>query len=250
MDDEETILETRKLTKKFGGLVALSNVDLRLQKGELRAIIGPNGAGKTTLINLITGRLIPSEGKIYFQGKDITRKPSHILLREGIATTFQLTNIFQGFTVFENIAIAAQRRDKHFRHPLINTSNLVDVEEKTKKILKMIGLNEKSNELASNLAHGDQRILEIGIALGTDPILLLLDEPTQGMSLKETTEMAEVIERLSKLKTITLIEHNIDIVMRLAQRITVLDQGQILAEGTADDISRNTNVQEVYLGSG
>jgi len=245
---EEIILETKKLTKRFGGLVAIDNLDLKLKKGQLRAIIGPNGAGKSTLLGLITGRLVPSEGKIYFKEEDITGKYSHTILRKGIATTFQTTNIFQGFTVSENIAVAAQCRDKKYFHPLITTSSLVQVQDKVENILKTLGLAEQSNKLASDLSHGDQRVLEIGVALGTDPTLLLLDEPTAGMSPAESIEVASVIGKLAEIKTIVLIEHNVDIVMQLAQSITVLDHGQTLAEGTPDEVSKNEVVQEVYLG--
>jgi branched-chain amino acid transport system ATP-binding protein len=243
---DEILLETRRLTKAFGGLVAVNNINLKVKKGEVRAIIGPNGAGKTTLFNLIMGRMLPNDGKIIFNGEDVTGLPSHIIARKGIATTFQITNIFPNLTVFENVWIGAQTKKK--LNPFIHFSHLTDVEDRVEEILKSIGLNDKSNEIAANLSHGDQRILEIGIALSTNPLLLLLDEPTSGMSARERADIIKLLKELSEEKTIMLIEHNIDVVMELADVVTVMNEGSIFAEGKPKEISENEKVQEIYLG--
>jgi|Deesub1362A_J573_1020465.scaffolds.fasta_scaffold01356_5 branched-chain amino acid transport system ATP-binding protein len=246
--EKSIIIETHELTKSFGGLVALNNVNLRIPKGELRAIIGPNGAGKSTLLNTITGRLTPTSGEIYFLGEKITGLPPHEIARRGIALSLQIVQVFPNLSVFDNIWLGVKMRFKT-RNPFIHWRQLKVIEEKVIEICKKIGLENKIDEIASNLSHGDQRLLDIAIALSTNPKLLLLDEPLAGLSVKERRHVSNLIKELSQEKTIILIEHDIDAVMRLADRITVLDRGRVIAEGTPREISEDRQVQEVYIGS-
>jgi branched-chain amino acid transport system ATP-binding protein len=244
----KAVLETTNLTKAFGGLVAVDDVNFKLNEGELRGIIGPNGAGKTTLFYLVIGYLKPTSGKIFFYGKDITGLPPHVISQMGIASTFQLTNIFPGMTVLENIWVGVHSRSKRRWHPFIQARSLTTTTSRAEELCKLVGLGDKMNEVAANLSHGDRRLLEIAIALSSDPTLLLLDEPTAGMSPKEAENVVEVIGKLSQTKTIILIEHNVDVVLRLAETITVLDKGRVIAEGPPDEISANEDVQRIYLG--
>ncbi len=244
----EWLLETRFLTKHFKGLVAVDHVNLHLSRGQLHAIIGPNGAGKTTFFNLITGRLSSTEGQIFFQGQEITRQSADEISEKGIARTFQVTSIFPDLTVRENIWIGALSRKK-FIHPLKEFSRIDDLRSKTDEILTLVNLSDKQSMLAENLSHGDQRLLEIGIGLSTEPQLLLLDEPTAGMSAEESFRTAERIKKLSETITILIIEHDMDIVMGIADSITVFDQGKVIAEGPPALIQENPQVQEVYLGT-
>lgn len=244
----EKILSTENLTKNFGGVCAVNNVDFTLNEGEMRAIIGPNGAGKTTFISLINGRLQSSKGKVYFKGKNITGLKPHIISDKGIASTFQQSNIYPELTVFENIRLAVQSRDKRHYNPFKDVESIKSWSERTQQILDLLGMKKIAVLPATYLSHGDQRLLEIAIALGTDPDLLILDEPTAGMSIKETEQMGEVIKDLGSYKTILMIEHDVDLVMKLADKITVFDRGSIIAEGNPDEISSNETVQEIYLG--
>jgi len=244
----QIILQTRRLTKAFGGLIAVNNIDMDFYAGELRAIIGPNGAGKTTYLAMIMGRLKPTSGKIIFKGRDITGLPPHKVFRFGISTTFQLTSIFPSLTVYENVWVAAQSRCKGYMNPLIHHRRLKEAESTVERILKRLNLDSIASEPAGSISHGEQRVLEIGIALATNPEILLLDEPTSGMSAKEANEMAMLIKEIAKEKTVILVEHNMDVVMRIADKITVFDKGKILAEGSPKSISENKKVQEVYLG--
>ncbi len=241
------ILQTKNLTKRFGGLTAVDSVNFQLEQGELRALIGPNGAGKSTFLAMLSGRLQPTEGEIIFKGENITNLPPHTISRKGIATTFQITSIFPGMTVYENIWVAANSK-KGKLNPLTHFSRLKDVAEKTEEILRLVDLKSKADETASNLSYGDQRLLEIGIALATDPELLLLDEPVAGLSPKETAEMSKVIENLAGERTIILVEHDMDVVMNLAERVTVFDSGKVIAEGTPEEISQHREVIKAYLG--
>jgi len=242
------ILETKDLTKAFGGLVAVDAVNFKVEEGELRGIIGPNGAGKTTLFNLVIGYLKPTSGKIFFYGKDITGLPPHVISQMGISATFQLTSLFPGMTVLENIWVGVHSRSKRRWHPFIHARSLARTKSKAEEICTLVGLGDKMNEVAASLSHGDQRLLEIAVALSTDPALLLLDEPTAGMSPKEVENVVKVIKELSQTKTIILVEHNVDVVLRLAETITVLNEGRIIAEGSPDEISANEDVQRIYLG--
>lgn len=242
------IIKTKNLTKRFGGLVAVNNVDLIIEENRLTSIIGPNGAGKTTLFNLLIGLLPPDGGKIYYQGKDITGYPPHRIAKEGIARSFQLLNIFNELTLFENIRIAVQAERGHGLEMLSFISSLNEVNDRSFEIIKVIGLDGKENTTGKNLSYGDRRILEIGIALASNPKVLLLDEPTSGLASRETGEMADFIQNLAKDLTIVVIEHDMGIVLSVSDHIVVLHQGRVIAEGTPDKIRQNDEVQEAYLG--
>ena len=240
------ILTTERLSVRFGGLSALADVNFELGRGEVRAIIGPNGAGKSTFFNCLTGVLRPSGGRIVFDGEEITGLRSNEISQKGIARSYPITNILPNATVFENVRIAAQSR-RHGWNMFAHHSALADINRKTEEALDAVGLLSKAAEAASNLSHGEQRNLEIGIALATEPKLLCLDEPTAGMSQGETDETTELIRRIGKNLTILIVEHDMQIVMQLCHRITVLHYGAILAQGTPAEIQENPRVQEVYL---
>jgi ABC-type branched-subunit amino acid transport system ATPase component/ABC-type branched-subunit amino acid transport system permease subunit len=245
-DGEGPLLESRALTRSFGGLTAVNGVDFRVRRGELRAVIGPNGAGKTTLFNLLTGVLPPSAGRIIFRGQDISRRPPHAVSRLGIARSYQVTNIFGDLSVFENVRIAAQSRVTHYRF-WGRAGRLVEVNQRAEEIVRLLGLGAKRDIRGAELSHGEQRYLEIGIALATDPDFLLLDEPTAGMSREETQRTAAFVRRLAGHVTIVLVEHDMEVVMGISDRITVLNYGQVLAEGTPAEIRANPDVRRVYL---
>jgi branched-chain amino acid transport system ATP-binding protein len=234
------------LSVRFGGLAALSSVNFEVARDELRAIIGPNGAGKSTFFNCLTGVLRPTSGRIVFDGGEITGLPSNAISQRGIARSYQITNILPNVTALENVRIAAQSR-RHGWNMVAHYSGLTDINEKAESALQSVGLLGKAHELASNLSHGEQRNLEIGIALATAPKLLCLDEPTAGMSQGETDETKELVRRIAKDLTILIVEHDMQVVMELADRITVLHYGAILAEGTPEEIQQNPRVLEVYL---
>jgi branched-chain amino acid transport system ATP-binding protein len=231
---------------RFGGLRALSNVDFAVAPGEIRAIIGPNGAGKSTFFNCLTGVLRPTAGHIRFGGEDITGLSPDRVSQKGIARSYQITNILPNATVFENVRIAAQSRH-HSWNLFAHHRSFPDLAEKADEALAAVGLREKADELAANLSHGEQRNLEIGIALATEPQLLCLDEPTAGMSAAETGATMELVRRIARGLTILIVEHDMQVVMELASRITVLHYGEILAEGTPAEIQENPRVHEVYL---
>jgi branched-chain amino acid transport system ATP-binding protein len=240
------LLRTEGLTVRFGGLIALNQVDFAVGRDEIRAIIGPNGAGKSTFFNCLTGVLRPSSGRILFNGEEITGLSPDRISHKGIARSYQITNILPNATTFENIRIAAQSR-RHGWSLLAHHSAYRDVIEKAEAALAAVGLSSKANELAANLSHGEQRNLEVGIALATEPQLLCLDEPTAGMSASETRETMELVRSIAKDLTILIIEHDMQVIMELAQKITVLHYGEVLAEGTPSEIQRNSRVLEVYL---
>ena len=240
------VLRTENLTIRFGGLTALNGVNFEVGRDEIRAIIGPNGAGKSTFFNCLTGVLRPTSGRILFNGEDITGLTPDRISRKGIARSYQITNILPNATTLENVRIAAQSR-RHGWNMLTHHSDFRDIIEKAEAVLKSVGLIDKADELAANLSHGEQRNLEIGIALATEPQLLCLDEPTAGMSAAETHDTMELVRRIAKNLTILIVEHDMRVVMELAQRITVLHYGEVLAEGAPADIQRNPRVQEVYL---
>jgi branched-chain amino acid transport system ATP-binding protein len=240
------ILKTELLTVRFGGLVALRQIDFEVQRDEVRAIIGPNGAGKSTFFHCLTGVLRPTAGRILFNGDDITGLPSNLISQKGIARSYQITNILPNATVFENVRIAAQSR-RHGWNMAKHHSVFTDINEKAEAALDSVGLLPKAGELAANLSHGEQRNLEIGIALATEPSLLCLDEPTAGMSAAETHDTMQLVRRIAKNLTILIVEHDMQVVMELADRITVLHYGAILAEGTPEEIQSNPRVLEVYL---
>ena len=240
------ILKTELLTVSFGGLTALSQVNFEVQREEVRAIIGPNGAGKSTFFNCLTGVLRPTAGQIMFNGEEITGLPPNMISQKGIARSYQITNIMPNATVLENARIAAQSR-RHAWNMIRHHSDFRDIREKAEVALDSVGLLSKAEELAANLSHGEQRNLEIGIALATEPALLCLDEPTAGMSAAETAETMHLVQRIAKHHTILIVEHDMNVVMELADRITVLHYGSILAEGTPEEIQQNPKVLEVYL---
>jgi branched-chain amino acid transport system ATP-binding protein len=242
----EPILRTDELTIRFGGLTALNRVNFAVQRGEIRAVIGPNGAGKSTFFNCLTGVLRPTSGRLWFAGEDITGLPPDRISQKGIARSYQITNILPNASVLENVRIAAQSR-RHGWSMLRDHRFYRDIIAKAEAALQEVGLRGKEHELAGNLSHGEQRNLEIGIALATEPLLLCLDEPTAGMSATETHETMELVRRIARNLTILVVEHDMQVVMELAQRITVLDYGEILAEGTPAEIQQNPRVLEVYL---
>jgi branched-chain amino acid transport system ATP-binding protein len=240
-------LEVRQVSKSFGGLKAVNRVTLAVKKGQVVSLIGPNGAGKTTLFNLITGVFYPEEGDIFFNDHRITGMPPYKLCHLGLARSFQITNIFQGLTVFENIRLARQGQTRRF-NLWGSISHLSQLIKEAEDILNLLGLWGQRDELAGNLSHGDQRYLEIGIALASQPSMLLLDEPTAGMTPMETRASIELINRLREKVTIILIEHDIDLVFEVSDRIMVMHQGSLLAEGTPNEVKGNKAVQEAYLG--
>jgi len=243
------LLRTEKISKHFGGLHAVQQVDFTLKKGQLKSIIGPNGAGKTTLFNLIAGVHEATAGKVFFEDRDITRMSLHQTSRLGITKTYQITHIFPGLSVFENVRIAAQSRQTSFNF-WRTTHSFASLNEKTIDILQQVELLEKRNWFASTLSHGERRYLEIGIALATEPQVLLLDEPTAGMSVAETAMCAALIQRLNRelSLSIVLVEHDMSVVMGISEEILVLNEGRVLAEGTPKEVSDNREVQRVYLG--
>jgi len=234
------LLETRNLSRQFGGITAVDQVNFELKDGEIRALIGPNGAGKTTFVSLITGRIAASEGSIIFANENITKLPAHKRIARGMGYTFQITSIFPELDCFENVRLAALRT---FTGPKRKLQSYV------KMILEQVGLNAFRHDIAADLAYGHQRLLEIAMGIAQRPKLLILDEPTQGLAGGEIKDFIYLIREISDRTTILLIEHNMDVVMSLAHTITVLDQGQIIAEGTPDEIQANTAVQDAYLGA-
>jgi branched-chain amino acid transport system ATP-binding protein len=245
-----TILETRDLRKDFGGLVAVADVSIEVKACSLHSIIGPNGAGKTTLFNLLSGNLAPTSGRVIFKGRDITDLPAHRTAHLGIGRSFQITNIFPHLTVLENVRLAAQAlgRDnfklwRHYRH-------FTRYEERARQVVAQVGLADQAGSLAGVLPHGGKRKLELGILLAADPELLLLDEPTAGMAREEIPLLMEIIREIQSRgdKTIMLVEHKMDLVMNVSDWITVMHQGQVLAEGTPAQIAANEVVQSAYLG--
>jgi branched-chain amino acid transport system ATP-binding protein len=246
-----SVLEVKRATKKFGSLVAVRDVSLTVQQGELRAIIGPNGAGKTTFFNLVTGFFAPTEGTIEFDGRDITAVPAQKRVALGMARTFQITEIFPELSVFENVRISTEVTAGYRLRPWISKAASAAIHRQVLETLTLTGLRTKAERLVGELSHGDQRAAEIAMTLALKPRLLLLDEPTAGMGDQETYEITQLIRRLhrdNKL-TIVLIEHDMRVVFHLADRITVLDQGALLAEGTPKEIAANEAVQAAYLGT-
>lgn len=247
MAENDIILETKGLGIDFGGLKAVDSVDFVLKEGEIRSVIGPNGAGKTTFFNLLAGNLRPSRGEIWYGGRNWAGHPQHKICRQGITKSHQITSVFPTLSVFENVRLAAQMRVTHYNF-WKKYQNLKGVNAKTAKILSQIGLWDKRDLIAENLPYGDQRYLEIGITLATDPVILLLDEPTAGMTPAETQETMGLIQKLAEHLTIVIVEHDMSVVMGISDFITVLHNGSILAEGSPEQIHNNEEVQRVYLG--
>jgi len=243
-----TILELRGVGKSFGALEVLSGIDLEVEEGKITSVIGPNGAGKTTLFNVVSGRFPASTGTILYKKRDITRMRPHEITLAGLARSFQITNIYQKLTVGENVSLAVQTRNKKRMSLFTRFQDMADVQERTMGILDRIGLRKRHDIPAGQLSHGDQRHLEIGMTLATGPELLLLDEPTSGMSPAEAAQTMDLIEDLSRDFTIVLIEHNMDIVMNISDRIVVLNFGRKIAEGSPEEVADNPEVRRVYLG--
>jgi branched-chain amino acid transport system ATP-binding protein len=243
-------LEVQNVSKRFGSLIAVRDVSLSVGKGEMRAIIGPNGAGKTTFFNLLSGFFAPSAGSIAFDGQDVTALPAHRRVALGMARTFQITEIFPELSVFENIRIGAESACGYRLRPWIGRAETEKVRKRVEQALELAGLAAKSGRLVGELSHGDQRAAEIAMVLSLEPRLLLLDEPTAGMGDQETYAITQLIRRLHKSGafTIVLIEHDMRVVFHLADKITVLDRGAILAEGTPAEIAASEEVQAAYLG--
>jgi branched-chain amino acid transport system ATP-binding protein len=244
------LLQIENLNKFFGRVKAAVNINLTFEEGVLTSIIGPNGAGKSTLINMLSGSLPADSGRIFFEGMDITGMPIHRRVRLGLCRSFQVVNVFPELTVFDNIllpALAVRNRSRRLFGSLARESA---VNQEVNEILELIGLTAEAKTTASALSHGDERVLEVGIAMAARPKLLFLDEPTAGMNPVERVQILENIRRLSDqgLTTFVIVEHDMDIVFSLSQRVIVLHYGEIIGDGTADEIKNNSRVREVYLG--
>jgi branched-chain amino acid transport system ATP-binding protein len=243
------MLEVERVSRNFGALAALADVSFSVQAGEVFSVIGPNGAGKSTLFNVITGLHAPSSGRVRFLGEDIAGLPPELINRRGLAKTFQITNVFPGISVFDNVRVAAQSRARVSGH-LGSLWQHPDVEGPVRELLGAFGLEKRRDELARNLSHGEQRYLEICLALATDPKLLLLDEPTAGMTPGETKDATALIRQIAQRRelTVLLIEHDMSVVMGISDRIAVLHFGQKIAEGPPDAIRNDPQVIDAYLG--
>ena len=243
------LLECHALSKNFDAVAAVVDVNLEVKEGSVHSIIGPNGAGKTTFFNLISGEVPPTAGRVYFKGRDITGLPSHRIPHVGIARCFQRTNIFPKLTVFENVWVAMFSLSNSGVLDFIKrVSDFGEIGDKTREIISELGLEEKMTERAETLSHGQQRALEVAIALAGAPTLILLDEPTQGLAPEATQQMTQLIQRLAGRYTILLIEHKMHVVMAISHWISVMHFGQIIAEGGPDEIRQNEAVQKAYLG--
>jgi len=242
------MLRVENLHKAFDDFKAVNGANLRIDRGDLVAVIGPNGAGKTTLFNLITGHLKPNQGKILFKGEDISRLPAHAICRRGIARSFQIANIFPRLTVFRNVQVSVLSQ-KNLSKTLFRPAQSLMVEE-TERILKSVGLIEKKMDVAGSLSHGDKRTLEIAIALGNEPEMLILDEPTAGMSPDETAAAMSLVTRLAREQGLTILfcEHDMDVVFNVATSIMVMQHGQTIIQGTPTEVREDPTVQEAYLG--
>ena len=233
------ILETTGLTKQYGGIFANTDVDFTLPAGKITALIGPNGAGKSTFVGMVSGRTQATRGRVLFDGKDVSHLPAHKRIQLGIAYTFQITSVFAGLTVHENVALAARRTFK---------GDVSALDAKIHAVLTRVDIADRASQIAGDLAYGHQRLLEIAMGLAQDPKVFILDEPTQGLAESEIVNFIELIMSLAGETTILLIEHNMKVVMEAADFITVLDHGEILAAGTPAEISKNSAVQAAYLG--
>jgi len=243
-----TILELQGVHKDFKGLTVLNDVNLTIEEGECHAIIGPNGAGKSTLFNVISGKYKPTQGRVHFNGEDITGLAPYKISRKGLARSFQITNVFPGMTVYDNIRNAILSRRGIRLSMLTRLKNINAVHQEAIELINVLGLNAITDVPASELSYGQQRALEVGIALATDPKLILLDEPTAGMTREQSREAVSLIKNITKGKTLMVVEHDMDVVFSMADRITVLSYGLVLASGRPDDIRGNEAVKKAYLG--
>ena len=244
----EPLLYTDRLVKRFGGLVATDTVSIDVRPGEIHALIGPNGAGKTTLVGQLTGNLAPDAGTIHFAGRDVTRLPTHARVRLGLARSFQITSVLREFTALENVALAVQAHAGHSFRFLADVRRDETLRVPAREGLEAVGLGDRASTPAAALSHGEQRQLEIAMALAGDPKLLLLDEPMAGMGVEESQRMIGFLQALKGKRAILLIEHDMDAVFQLADRITVLVYGRAIASGTPDEIRANAEVRQAYLG--
>jgi branched-chain amino acid transport system ATP-binding protein len=242
------MLEVRGLSKNFGALRATDGIDLEVREGETHAIIGPNGAGKTTLIGQLAGNLRPDAGRIRFAGEDITALPAHKRAKRGLVRSFQITSIYPDFSALDNVALAVQARAGHSFRFWRAARRDRKLTEPAQRVLDEVGLSGRSHVLAANLAHGEQRQLEVAMVLATGPRLMLLDEPMAGMGVDESQRMILLLTGLKRKHTIVLVEHDMDAVFRLADRISVLVYGRIIASGAPDEIRANSEVRAAYLG--
>jgi branched-chain amino acid transport system ATP-binding protein len=247
--DPQPILETRGVTKRFGQFTANEGISVVFPRGQLTAIIGPNGAGKSTFFNMVSGAFAPTEGEIWFDGRQITGLAQHRFAHLGIAKSFQVTNLFPDLTVLENVRVAVQALESGFDfwRPRASRRDWID---KAERLLERVQLQDKRAFRAARLSHGEQRALEMAVALAADPKLLLLDEPTAGMSPEETRTIMDLILALAEERTVALVEHKMKLIMGVSDRIVVLHQGRLLAQGSPDDIRTNDEVKRVYLGKG
>ena len=242
-----TLLETTALSRRFGGVHAVDDVSFQVPAGEVRAIIGPNGAGKTTLVSMISGRIAPSAGRVLFKGRDVTNLSNWRRVRSGIVYTFQITSIFQNLSCRENVTLAAQQPLMRGLAGRLRVDRRM-LRERVEAGLARVGLSARGDELAANLPYGHQRQLEVAMGLALSPELLIMDEPTQGLSDTEIVDFCALTRDIARDTTVLLIEHNMQVVMELADRITVMSDGRILAEGAPDEIRANTEVRKAYLG--
>ncbi len=245
---DDIVLETRGLSVNFGGLKAVDNVDIAVRRGGITSIIGPNGAGKSTFYNLVTGAIRPTAGKVFLEGREITGTPTHKLSALGLSRSFQITNLFPQSTVFENLRLAAHALEP-WSLSLLPVGRAKRAEAKAEALVERFGLGAKATDMAGHLSHGEQRRLEIAVALACDPKILILDEPTQGMSHTDTEEASRMVRELAREITIVLIEHDIDLVMDLSHTVIVLAQGRKLAEGPPAAVRANRQVQTAYFGA-
>ncbi|MBV8392458.1 MAG: ABC transporter ATP-binding protein [Alphaproteobacteria bacterium] len=244
----EPLLSAQALVKRFGGLLATDTVSIDVRPGEIHALIGPNGAGKTTLVGQLTGTLRPDSGTIHFAGHDVTHLPPHARVRLGLARSFQITSVLPDFTALDNVALAVQAHDGHSFHFLGDARRETRLREPALRALRSVGLDGRAGARAAALSHGEQRQLEIAMALASEPKLLLLDEPMAGMGAEESQRMVALLRSLKERCGMLLIEHDMDAVFALADRLTVLVYGRVIATGAPDEIRRNTEVRQAYLG--
>ena len=245
----EVVLETRALTKEFKGFTAVSDVNLKVQRGHIHALIGPNGAGKTTCFNLLTKFLTPTSGQILFNGKDITSAKPAQIARQGIIRSFQISAVFPHLTVLENVRIGLQRPLGNSFHFWKSEKKLSVLNDKAMALLALVDLESFADTLTVDLPYGRKRALEIATTLGMEPELMLLDEPTQGMGHEDVDRVTQLIKKVSAGRTILMVEHNMNVVAGISDRISVLQRGAVLAEGSYDEVSRNPEVMEAYMGS-
>lgn len=250
---QEAFLETKNLTKQFGGLIAVNRVNYTLREGEVVGIIGPNGAGKSTFFNLLTGLFPPTEGHIYFEGKEITKIPPHQRVNMGLVRTFQLVSVFGSLTVFDNVVLANVRFGKNYTSKwrfFLAKNHPVSTVRNCRKILKQVGLEDKADFMTSELSYGDKRKLEIAIALSLNPKFLLLDEPLAGLSEREIDEILNLLNNIKKRLTLVIIEHKVSRIVNLVEKLSVMHKGEFIAEGKPADILKNPLVRQVYWHEG